>query len=37
MIAVVVLPGLLMSAVFLVTVFHGFGGDGFEHHEFGHD
>jgi hypothetical protein len=36
-IAMVVLAGLLMSAVFLVAALHGFDGDGFEHREFGHD
>jgi hypothetical protein len=35
-IAVVVLAALLMSTMFLVAAFHGFGGDGFEHHELGH-
>lgn len=36
-IAVAVLAALLMSAMVLVAAFHGFGGDGFEHHQLGHD
>ncbi|WP_103343831.1 DUF1707 SHOCT-like domain-containing protein [Amycolatopsis sp. CA-126428] len=36
-IAVALLAALLMSAMVLVAAFHGFGGEGFEHHELGHD